>query len=326
MHLAIIGATGMVGKTFIKVLEEFRLPIDKIDFVASIKSMGKKIKFNGKEYPIISLEECLQQPPEFALFSAGSSISIEYAPKLAEKGTCVIDNSSAFRMEKNIKLIVPEINGHILSKDDTIIANPNCSTIQLLMPISPLHRKYKIKRMIVSTYQSVTGTGKEALEQLMGEREKKKNIQSIYPHQIDLNLLPHCDVFLENGYTKEEMKIVNETHKILDDENIRISTTAVRVPIKGGHAESVNVEFENHFDIQDIYELLENSPGISVQDDPTNNLYPTPVFAEGKNEVFVGRIRQDLSHPKGLNLWIVSDNLRKGAATNAIQILQKQIK
>ena len=323
MHIAIVGATGMVGQTFVEVLQERNLPIKKIDFVASENSKGNMVDFNDRKYPIITIEECLRTPPDFALFSAGASLSKLYAPKFTALGSIVIDNSSAFRMDKNIKLIVPEINGDTITPKDKIIANPNCSTIQLLMPIAPLHKKFKLKRMIVSTYQSVTGTGKEALQQMWDERNQKTIINKAYPHQIDLNLLPHCDIFLENGYTKEEMKIVQESHKILNDYSIRISATAVRVPVKGGHAESVNLEFEDNFDLDEIKEILSQTAGVVVQDDPSNNLYPMPVFAEGKNEVFVGRIRKDLSHDNGLKVWIVSDNLRKGAATNALQILEK---
>jgi len=325
MHVAIVGATGMVGQTFVEVLQERNLPIKKIDFVASENSKGNMVNFNDRKYPIITIEECLRTPPDFALFSAGASLSKLYAPKFTALGSIVIDNSSAFRMDKNIKLIVPEINGDTITQKDKIIANPNCSTIQLLMPVAPLHKKFKLKRMIVSTYQSVTGTGKEALQQMWDERNQKKTIHKAYPHQIDLNLLPHCDTFLENGYTKEEMKIVQESHKILNDSSIRISATAVRVPVKGGHAESVNLEFEDNFDLDEIKEILSQTAGVVVQDDPSNNLYPMPVFAEGKNEVFVGRIRKDLSHDNGLHAWIVSDNLRKGAATNALQILEKYI-
>jgi aspartate-semialdehyde dehydrogenase len=321
MKVAIIGATGLVGQKMLELLHERNFPIEELIPVASEKSLGKNISFKGQHYPIKSMEEAIQSSPDIALFSAGASISLEYAPKFAEKGTIVIDNSSAWRMDVTKKLVVPEVNGHVLRIDDRIIANPNCSTIQLVLPLAPLHKAFEIKRIVVSTYQSVTGSGKGAVDQLFGEREKK-DVQKVYPHPIDLNVLPHIDVFQENGYTKEELKMVNETKKIMGDDSIEVTVTCVRIPTIGGHSESVNVEFIKDFELNEVLEILQSTPGVIVQDDPSNNLYPMPILSHEKDEVFVGRIRRDESHPTALNLWIVSDNLRKGAATNAIQIAE----
>lgn len=328
MNIAIIGATGLVGRKIIEVLSEKQLPVNKIIPVASLKSYNKKIRFKSKNYFVKKIDEAIKLKPEIAIFSAGSSLSLEYAPKFAQNGTFVIDNSSAWRMDKSKKLIVPEINGNILTEKDKIIANPNCSTIQLVMAIAPLDKKYKIKRLIISTYQSVSGSGKKALEQLENER-KGIETEKKYPHKIDKNALPHCDVFLENDYTKEEMKLVNETRKILNSPQIKISATAVRIPVTGGHSESVNIEFEKNFDISDIRSILSNSKGIVLLDNPQKNIYPMPINTHDKDEVFVGRLRKDISCKKALNMWIVADNIRKGAATNTVQIaeiIQKFIK
>jgi aspartate-semialdehyde dehydrogenase len=290
--------------------------------VASAKSVGQKMKFKGKEYTIKGMEETIALAPDVAIFSAGGGTSLEWAPKFAEKGTIVIDNSSAWRMDPTKKLIVPEINGHVLKIDDRIIANPNCSTIQMVMALAPLHVKYKIKRIVVSTYQSVTGTGKDAVQQMMEERQGAANPIKVYPHRIDMNALPHIDSFLDNGYTKEEMKMVNETRKILGDDSIGVTSTTVRIPAIGGHSEAVNVEFHSDFDLNEVREILEDTDGVVVQDDVKNNVYPMPINSQGKDEVFVGRLRRDESQPRTLNMWIVSDNLRKGAATNAVQIAE----
>lgn len=322
MKVAVVGATGLVGQEMIKVLEEFKFPVTEFFPVASEKSVGKKIMFNQKEYTVLSVNDAISKKPDIALFSAGSKASLEYAPLFASAGTFVIDNSSAFRMDKDKPLIVPEINAHILRKEDKIIANPNCSTIQMLMVLNPLHKKYKIKKIIVSTYQSVTGTGAKALEQLMQERQGKKPENPAYPYPIDLNLIPHIDVFLENNFTKEEMKMHNETRKILNDDTITVNATCVRVPVIGGHSESVYAEFENDFEIPDVLNILKNTKGVVVQDDVKNNIYPMPLFTHKKNETFAGRIRKDFANPKALNLFIVADNLRKGAATNAVQIAE----
>ncbi len=319
MRVAVVGATGLVGGQMLKVLTEFDFPVSELYPVASARSAGKKISYKGKEYEVITLERAVELKPDIAIFSAGGGTSLEWAPKFAEVGTTVIDNSSAWRMDPTKCLIVPEINADILTKEDKIIANPNCSTIQMVLPLAPLHERYKIKRVVVSTYQSVTGTGKAAVDQLMNEREGKDG-EKAYPHEIDLNVLPHIDVFQENGYTKEEMKMILETKKILQDDNIAVTATTVRLPVMGGHSESVNVEFENDFDLNEVRQILSNTPGVIVQDDPLNNVYPMPKFAHNKNEVFVGRIRRDESLPNSLNMWIVADNLRKGAATNAVQI------
>jgi len=321
MKVAVIGATGLVGQKMIKVLEERKFPVSGFLPVASEKSIGKEVMFDNKFYPILNIQEAINQKPHFAIFSAGSDVSLSYARDFARNGTFVIDNSSAWRMFPDKKLIVPEVNGDILTKDDKIIANPNCSTIQLVMAIAPLHRKYFVKRLVISTYQSVTGTGQLAVEQLMNER-KGVNCQKIYPYQIDLNCLPHGGAFTENGYTSEEMKLENETRKIFCDDSIAITSTVVRVPVVGGHSEAVNIEFEHDFDLNEAVELLRNSQGIIVQDNPNENIYPMPLFAQDKDEVFVGRIRRDFSRPKSMNIWIVADNLRKGAATNAIQIAE----
>ncbi|MFW6249263.1 MAG: aspartate-semialdehyde dehydrogenase [Bacteroidota bacterium] len=321
MKIAVVGVTGLVGNVMLNVLDEFNFPVSELIPVASERSVGKKISFKEKIHKVIGLQDAVDIAPDIALFSAGGSVSKEWAPKFAEKGTTVIDNSSAWRMDPAKKLIVPEINAHILTKEDKIIANPNCSTIQMAAVIAPLHKKYIIKRIVVSTYQSITGTGVKAVQQMENERNGVKG-EMEYPYVIDKNCLPHCDSFTENGYTKEEMKLVNETHKILDDQSILVSPTAVRIPVVGGHSESVNLEFEKDYTIEDIHKTLKNTKGIIVQDDPENNLYPMCRFAEGKNEVFVGRIRRDDSREHALNMWIVADNLRKGAATNAVQIAQ----
>jgi len=321
MKIAVVGVTGLVGNLMLRVLEERNFPVSELIPVASEKSVGKSIDFAGKKIEVIGLEKAVSLKPDIALFSAGGSVSKEWAPKFANVGTTVIDNSSAWRMDETKKLIIPEINGHLLSTKDKIIANPNCSTIQLLMALSPLHKKYGIKRIVVSTYQSVTGTGVQAVNQLEAER-KGQDVDAVYPWAIDLNCIPHCDVFLDNGYTKEEMKLVNETQKILSDKNINITATAVRVPVVGGHAESVNIEFSNEFELEDINTLFNETEGIILMDDIENNIYPMPRYAEGRDEVFIGRVRRDLSQPNSLNLWIVADNLRKGAATNAIQIAE----
>ena len=325
MKIAVVGATGMVGNVMLKVLEERNLPINKLLLVASERSVGTELIYHNKKIKVIGLNEALNAKPDIALFSAGGTTSQEWAPKFAFVGTTVIDNSSAWRMEKDIKLIVPEINANLLSSEDKIIANPNCSTIQMVMALAPLHRKFKIKRLVISTYQSITGTGVKAMKQLKNEMSGTLG-ENAYPHQIHKNALPHCDVFLENNYTREEMKLVHETHKILADNTIAITATAVRIPVVGGHSESVNVQFENHFEINQIQKILSQSPGLEILDDPENNRYPMPITAEGKDTVYVGRIRRDNSISNGLNLWIVSDNLRKGAATNTIQIAEYLIK
>lgn len=321
MKTVIVGATGLVGQEILKVMEERNFPYDDLYLVASARNVGKELSYKGKNYTIISIEEACNLAPDVAIFSAGGSTSLEWAPRFAEKGTIVIDNSSAWRMDPSKKLIVPEINGHVLRIDDRIIANPNCSTIQMVMVLAPLHVRYKLKRIVVSTYQSVTGTGKDAVQQLMDERRGVEG-NRVYPHPIDMNALPHIDVFLDNGYTKEEMKMVNETRKILGDDSIGVTATTVRVPTLGGHSESVNAEFASDFDLEEVHDLLENMPGVVVTDDVKNNVYPMPIHSQGKDEVFVGRIRRDESQPRTLNLWIVADNLRKGAATNAVQIAE----
>lgn len=321
MKLAVVGATGLVGQEILKVLEERSFPFDDLYLVASAKSVGQTIKFKGKEYTIKSMEEAIRLAPDIAIFSAGGGTSQEFAPKFAEVGTIVIDNSSAWRMDPTKKLIVPEINGNVLTIDDRIIANPNCSTIQMVLALAPLHKKYKIKRIVVSTYQSVTGTGKDAVQQMMNER-KGIDGPKVYPHPIDMNALPHIDSFLENGYTKEEMKMVNETRKILQDQTIGVTSTTVRIPSVGGHSEAVNVEFFEDFNLSEVRSILAVTPGIIVQDDPKNNIYPMPINSHGRDEVFVGRLRRDESQPNTLNMWVVADNLRKGAATNAVQIAE----
>jgi len=318
MIIAVVGATGMVGQVMLKVLMEADLPVTKLLPVASSKSIGSKIHFNGEEHTVIGIDEALNQAPDVAIFSAGGSVSLEWAPKFAKQGTYVIDNSSAWRMDPSKKLIVPEVNGETLTQADKIIPNPNCSTIQLVLVLKPLHDKYGIKRVIISTYQSITGTGVKAVQQMDNERSGIETDMA-YPYPIDKNCIPQCDVFLENGYTKEEMKLTNETKKILDS-TIHVSATAVRVPVVGGHSEAVNIEFEHEYEIDELRKVLSAMPGVIIMDDPASHVYPMPIQAEGKNDVFVGRIRRDESQAKTLNLWIVSDNLRKGAATNAVQI------
>ena len=321
MKIAVVGATGMVGKVMLKVLAERNFPLTELIPVASEKSVGKEIDFKGKKYKVVNLQTAVDLQPDIALFSAGGDTSKEWAPKFAEAGIIVIDNSSAWRMDPTKKLVVPEINASSLTQEDKIIANPNCSTIQLVLTLKPLHDKYKIKRVIVSTYQSITGTGVKAVQQLENEYKGEQG-EMAYPYPIHRNAIPHCDVFLENDYTKEEMKLTHETKKILNDNSVLVSATAVRIPVVGGHSESVNIEFENDFEITDVKKLLSETPGITLQDNPGVNTYPMPIYAEGKNDVFVGRVRKDHSHAKALQLWIVADNLRKGAATNAIQIAE----
>ncbi len=325
MKLAVVGATGMVGTVMLQVLEQRNFPFTELILVASEKSIGKTMSFKGKNYSIIGLQEAIDLKPDIALFSAGGSISLEWAPKFAENGTTVVDNSSVWRMDPVKKLVVPEINANELSKNDKIIANPNCSTIQMVVALAPLHNKYKIKRLVISTYQSITGTGVKAVRQLENEFEGLKG-EMAYPYPIHKNAIPHCDVFEENGYTKEEMKLVNETRKILNDNSIAITATAVRIPVVGGHSESINVEFENEFDLNDIRKLLHEADGITLKDNTDTNTYPMPIYAEGLDDVFVGRLRRDESQPKTLNMWVVSDNLRKGAATNTIQIAEYLMK
>lgn len=320
MKIAVVGVTGLVGKTFLKVLEERNFPVTDFIPVASEKNEGNKIIFREKEYTINNIHQAIDLQADIALFSAGANVSLEFAPLFAAKGTVVIDNSSAWRMDPGKKLIVPEINGNLLSETDKIIANPNCSTIQMLLPLAPLHKKFIIKRIVVSTYQSISGTGMKAIRQLENERKGIKG-EMAYHYPIDMNCIPHCDTFTDNGYTKEEMKLVNETKKILDP-GIEVTATAVRVPVSGGHSESVNIEFQKEFDIEDIRKILSETKGVVVMDNVLENIYPMPVISYGKDEVFTGRIRRDFSQPKTLNLWIVADNLRKGAATNAIQIAE----
>lgn len=321
MRVAVVGASGLVGSTILKVLEERNFPVTELVPVASEKSIGKKVTFNNKEYTITSIEDAIEKDCAIALFSAGSDLSLKFAPKFAEKGTVVIDNSSAWRMEKYIPLVVPEINADILTKDTKIIANPNCSTIQLVLALHPLHNKFNAQRVIVSTYQSVSGSGTAALNQMDNERAGV-NSSKVYPYEIDQNCIPHCDVFLDNGYTKEEMKLVNETKKILRDDSIKVTATAVRVPVTGGHSESINVEFSKDFELQEVRNLLYNQEGVILKDSPETNAYPMPLYAKNKDAVFVGRIRKDESQDNTLNMWVVADNIRKGAATNAVQIAE----
>ena len=321
MKIAIIGATGMVGKVMLKVLEERNFPISELIPVASEKSVGKSIEYKESTYKVVGISDAISMKPDIALFSAGGDTSLKWAPKFAEAGTTVIDNSSAFRMDQDKKLVVPEINANLLTKEDKIIANPNCSTIQLVLALSPLHNKYKMKRVVVSTYQSVSGTGVKAVQQLENEINGIEG-EMAYPHPIGRNALPHCDVFEDNGYTKEEMKLAREPQKILDDRTFSVTATAVRIPTSGGHSESVNVQFENDFNLQEVRELLAETKGVIVQDNPSTNTYPMPILAHGKDAVFVGRIRRDETQPNTLNMWIVSDNLRKGAATNTVQIAE----
>ena len=324
MKVAVVGATGLVGRMMLKVLEERKFPVDRIFPAASERSIGKEIIFRGKPVKVLSLMEAVEGVPDIALFSAGAAVSKEWAPVFAENGTVVIDNSSAWRMEKGIPLIVPEINAAVLTRSDKIIANPNCSTIQMLMAIAPLHREYTIRRLVISTYQSVTGTGIRAVTQLDNERRGLSG-EMAYPYPIDRNCIPHCDVFVDNGYTKEEMKLVNETRKILGDDQIRITATAVRVPVTGGHSESVNVEFMREFDLDRVRAILEETPGVILYDNPAEKKYPMPIVAHDHDEVYVGRIRRDFSQEKSLNMWVVADNIRKGAATNAVQIAEYMI-
>jgi len=331
MKVAVVGATGLVGSKMLQVLAERNFPVTELIPVASERSVGKEIVFKGKPYKVVSMDDAIAAKPAVAIFSAGGGTSLEWAPKFAAAGITVIDNSSAWRMDPSKKLVVPEINADTLTPEDKIIANPNCSTIQMVVALNPLHKKYKINRIVVSTYQSVTGTGKKAVDQMMGERRKvEKGEDSDYPmaykYPIDLNVIPQIDVFLDNGYTKEEMKMVLETQKILRDQSIRITSTTVRIPVMGGHSESVNVEFENDFDLATVRSLLAEAPGVVVTDDPAAALYPMPRDAHEKDDVFVGRLRRDESLPKTLNMWIVSDNLRKGAATNAVQIAEYCLK
>lgn len=322
LKLAVIGATGLVGRTMLEVLDELNLPVDELLLAGSPKSAGKQVQFQGKTWTVRTVEEVLDACPQVALFSAGGDVSKAWAPRFAAVGTTVIDNSSAWRMDPDCPLVVPEVNGDAIGEDHRIIANPNCTTMQLVMALKPLHDAFRIQRGVVSTYQSITGTGKAAIAQLEAERAGAAPDAPVYPHPIDLNCLPHCDVFGENGYTREEMKVWNETQKILGDESVQVTCTAVRVPVMGGHSESVYLEFEREFELADVRRLLSDFPGVVLQDDPAQNVYPMPRNAAGKNEVFVGRIRRDLANSKGLHLWIVADNLRKGAATNTVQIAQ----
>jgi len=321
MKLAVVGATGMVGNVMLEILKERNFPVTELLLVASERSVGKKISFKGKEYTVIGLQDAVDQKPDIAVFSAGGDTSLEWAPKFAAAETTVVDNSSAWRMDASKKLIVPEINAIELTKEDKIIANPNCSTIQMVVALAPLHKRYKIKRLVISTYQSITGTGVKAVQQLENEYAGIKG-EMAYPYPIHRNALPHCDVFEDNGYTKEEMKLVRETQKIFNDNTIAITATAVRIPVVGGHSESINVEFENEFDISEIRKMLHDADGVTLKDNTDTNTYPMPIYAHGHNDVFVGRLRRDESQPKTLNMWVVSDNLRKGAATNTIQIAE----
>ncbi len=322
MKIAVVGATGLVGSEILKVLEERNFPVTELVPVASEKSVGKEVTFKGRQYKVVGFEDAIKAKPAIAIFSAGGGTSLALAPKFAEAGITVIDNSSAWRMDPTKKLIVPEINADTLTPEDKIIANPNCSTIQMVLVLNPLHRKYGVKRVVVSTYQSVTGTGKAAVDQLFAERKGDHDAPKVYPHPIDLNVLPHIDVFLDNGYTKEEMKMTNETKKILGDNTVAVTATTVRIPTIGGHSESVNIELASSFDLDEVRRLLSEAEGVVLQDDPKNAVYPMPLTAHGKDETFVGRIRRDETQPNTLNLWIVADNLRKGAATNAVQIAE----
>jgi aspartate-semialdehyde dehydrogenase len=322
MKIAVVGATGLVGTEMLKVLAERQFPVTELLPVASAKSVGQLVHFQGKDYPVVSMEDAIAARPAIAIFSAGGGVSLEFAPKFAEVGTVVVDNSSAWRMDPSKKLVVPEVNAHELTKDDKIIANPNCSTIQLVVALNDLHKKYQAKRLVISTYQSVTGTGKKAVDQLMEERAGQTAINPAYAHPIDLNVLPHIDVFQPNGYTKEELKMVNETKKIMSDDSIRVTATCVRVPVMGGHSESVNVEFAQDFDLDDVRDVLRHTDGVELVDDVQNNNYPMPKDSHGRDAVLVGRLRRDETQPNTLNMWIVADNLRKGAATNAVQIAE----
>jgi aspartate-semialdehyde dehydrogenase len=321
MKVAVVGATGMVGQTMIRVLEERNFPVSELIPAASEKSVGKEVTFRGKPVKVVSVRDAIDAKPVFAIFSAGASTSRDWAPEFAKNGTVVIDNSSYWRMNKDVPLIVPEINSHVIRKGDAIIANPNCSTIQMVMALAPVHRKYRIKRLVIATYQSVTGTGVKAVTQMENERAGIKG-EMAYPHQIDRNCFPHGGSFQADGYTTEEQKLIDETRKILEDQTILVTATVVRIPVVGGHSEAVNIEFENEFDIEEVRKLIASFPGVVVYDSPAENKYPMPIMAHGKDDVFVGRIRRDLSREKCLNLWIVSDNIRKGAATNAVQIAE----
>ncbi|GAB7088788.1 aspartate-semialdehyde dehydrogenase [Marinifilum fragile] len=321
MRIAIVGATGLVGQKILDVLEERNFPVSELYPVASERSVGKEVAFKGNKYKVISIEDAINLKPQIAIFSAGGGTSLKWAPEFAKVGTTVVDNSSAWRMDESKKLVVPEINATELTKEDKIIANPNCSTIQMVVALAPLHKKYKIERLVISTYQSITGTGVKAVQQFENERSGVDG-EKAYPYEIDKNCLPHCDVFTENGYTKEEMKLVNETRKILKDDSIRVTATAVRVPVVGGHSESLNIEFANDFDVEEVKQLLKETEGVIVQDNLDNNEYPMPKYSHERDEVFVGRIRRDYSNPNSLNMWVVADNLRKGAATNAVQIAE----
>ena len=322
MKVAVVGATGLVGTKMLEVLKERNFDVTELIPVASERSVGKEIDFKGKKYKVHSMQQAIDAKPDVALFSAGGSTSVEWAPKFAAAGITVIDNSSAWRMDETKKLVVPEVNAHVLTKNDKIIANPNCSTIQMVVVLQPLHAKYKIKRVVVSTYQSVTGTGVKAVNQLMNERKDGKSEEMAYKYKIDLNVIPQIDVFMDNGYTKEEMKMVNETKKIMGDDSIKVTATTVRIPVMGGHSESVNIEFENEYELKDVIDMLKKTPGVIVEDDIKNQIYPMPMNAHNRDEVFVGRIRRDETQAKTLNLWVVADNLRKGAATNAVQIAE----
>ncbi|WP_151087120.1 aspartate-semialdehyde dehydrogenase [Hymenobacter baengnokdamensis] len=322
MKIAVVGATGLVGTEMLKVLAERRFPVTELLPVASAKSVGQLVHFQGKDYPVVSMEAAIAARPAIAIFSAGGSVSLEFAPRFAEVGTVVVDNSSAWRMDPTKKLVVPEVNAAVLTQEDKIIANPNCSTIQLVVALNDLHKKYKVERIVVSTYQSVTGTGKKAVDQLLQERAGETVTSPAYPHAIDLNVLPHIDVFQPNGYTKEELKMVNETKKIMGDDSIRVTATCVRVPVMGGHSESVNIEFAQDFDLAEVRDILGRTAGVEVVDDPAQNVYPMPKDSHGRDAVLVGRLRRDETQPNTLNMWVVADNLRKGAATNAVQIAE----
>jgi len=322
MKIAVVGATGLVGTEMLKVLAERQFPVTELLPVASAKSVGQLVHFQGKDYPVVSMDDAIAARPAIAIFSAGGGVSLEFAPKFAEVGTVVVDNSSAWRMDATKKLVVPEVNAEVLTKDDKIIANPNCSTIQLVVALNDLHKKYQAKRLVISTYQSVTGTGKKAVDQLMEERAGQTASNPAYAHPIDLNVLPHIDVFQPNGYTKEELKMVNETKKIMGDDSIRVTATCVRVPVMGGHSESVNVEFAQDFDLDEVRNILRDTDGVELVDDVQNNHYPMPKDSHGRDAVLVGRLRRDETQPNTLNMWIVADNLRKGAATNAVQIAE----
>jgi len=322
MKIAVVGATGLVGTEMLKVLAERRFPLTELLPVASAKSVGLEVEYQGKKYPVVSMDDAIAARPDFAIFSAGGSVSKEHAPRFAAVGTVVIDNSSAWRMDPTKKLIVPELNADTIGPDDKIIANPNCSTIQMVVALNDLHKRYRVRRIVVSTYQSVTGTGKKAVDQLLEERAGHPASNPAYPHPIDLNVLPHIDVFEPNGYTKEELKMVNETKKIMGDDSIRVTATCVRIPVMGGHSESINVEFAEEFDLAEVREIVAHTPGVELVDDPSTNQYPMPKDSHGKDAVLVGRLRRDETQPKTLNLWVVADNLRKGAATNAVQIAE----